>query len=134
MNYLPRIIEDEVSRYLRAIPVVAVLGPRQCGKSTLVKHLLERTEGSVYVDLERPSDAAKLADPEFFFRHHRGKLICIDEIQLRPELFSVMRSVCDETGSPGQFLISGSASHELLQASVRAHRRSSAALMRRWKT
>lgn len=117
MNYLPRIIEDEVSRYLRAIPVVAVLGPRQCGKSTLVKHLLERTEGSVYVDLERPSDAAKLADPEFFFRHHRGKLICIDEIQLRPELFSVMRSVCDETGSPGQFLISGSASHELLQRS-----------------
>ena len=54
--------------------MAAVIGPRQCGKSTLVKHLREDTVQSVYLDLEQPSDLAKLSDPKLFFSRHKDKL------------------------------------------------------------
>lgn len=102
---------------MKEVPVVAVLGPRQCGKSTLIRHLVEKRRDAIFLDLERPSDLAKLADPEFYFSRCRGRLVCIDEIQLRPDLFPVLRAICDETHRAGQFVISGSASHELIQRS-----------------
>ena len=67
MAYIKRRLEESVRRALKRNPVAAVIGPRQCGKSTLVKHLREDTVPSVYLDLERPSDLAKLSDPELFF-------------------------------------------------------------------
>lgn len=97
--------------------MVAVLGPRQCGKSTLIRHLAEKRKNSVFLDLERPSDLAKLADPEFYLSRLRGRLVCIDEIQSRPDLFPVLRALCDENRKAGQFMISGSASHDLIQRS-----------------
>lgn len=118
MKYFRRFLEHELSSSLREAPVVAVLGPRQCGKSTLIRHLLAKRKDSVFLDLERPSDLAKLADPEYFLSRCRGRLVCIDEIQLRPDLFPVLRTLCDETHRAGQFVISGSASHDLVQRSA----------------
>jgi predicted AAA+ superfamily ATPase len=82
--YLPRILESSIRESLKYNPATAVLGPRQCGKSTLVKELLKEKENTLYLDLERPSDLQKLHDPEWFLSTQTGKLICLDEIQRMP--------------------------------------------------
>ena len=115
--YIKRRLEERVRRALERNPVVAVLGPRQCGKSTLVKHLRKEMGSSIYLDLERPSDLAKLSDPELFLSRHRGELVCIDEIQRKRDLFPVIRSLCDEWGDNGHFLVLGSASRDLIRQS-----------------
>ncbi len=112
--YLIRKIEEDVRRSLRNNPVVALIGPRQCGKSTLVKQMLQEMPDSIYLDLERPSDLLKLENAEWFLSTQKGKLICIDEVQRKPELFPLIRSLVDEWNQPGAFLILGSASRELL--------------------
>ncbi|MGV8038954.1 MAG: ATP-binding protein [Thermoanaerobaculaceae bacterium] len=117
LTYLGRVAESEVERRLASSPAVAVLGPRQCGKSTLARQLLQRHPGAIVLDLERPSERARLADPEAFFALHREVLVCLDEVQRVPELFPVLRSVLDERARPGQLLILGSASPELLRQS-----------------
>ena len=117
MKYVRRVLERDLATSLGESPVVAVLGPRQCGKSTLIRHLAEKRKNSVFLDLERPSDLAKLTDPEFYLSRLRGRLVCIDEIQSRPDLFPVLRALCDENRRAGQFMISGSASHDLIQRS-----------------
>jgi len=115
--WLARQLRAAVDDHLAAFPAVAVLGPRQCGKSTLAKDLIRDRQQSIYLDLERPSDLRKLADPELFFDAHREELICLDEIQRVPELFTVLRSVIDSRYRPGQFLILGSASRDLIRQS-----------------
>jgi predicted AAA+ superfamily ATPase len=115
--YLPRILESSIRESLKYNPATAVLGPRQCGKSTLVKELLKEKENTLYLDLERPSDLQKLHDPEWFLSTQTGKLICLDEIQRMPELFPVLRSLIDTTGQKGMYLILGSASRELIRQS-----------------
>ena len=115
--YLSRINEDSVLKALKSNPVVAIIGPRQCGKSTLVKHLLKEYTNSIYLDLERPSDLQKLNDAEWFLTTQKGKLICIDEIQRKPELFPLLRSLVDEWNYNGAFLVLGSASRDLLKQS-----------------
>ena len=107
---------------LKNFPVTAVTGPRQCGKSTLVRQLLEEKptkelKEAVYLDLERPSDLAKLENAEWFLTANKEKLICIDEIQRMPELFPLIRSLVDEWNRNGCFLILGSASRDLLKQS-----------------
>ena len=96
---------------------MALLGPRQCGKSTLAKALLARVPRSTYLDLERPSDLRKLQEPELYFDHHRDDLVCLDEIQRKPELFPLLRSEIDALRRPGRLLILGSASPALLRQS-----------------
>jgi len=115
--YIPRNIEPSILESIGNYPVTAVIGPRQCGKSTLVKHILEQNQDSIYLDLERPSDLRKLDDSEWFLSSQKGKLICIDEIQRKPELFPLLRSLVDEWGGNGNFLILGSASRDLLKQS-----------------
>lgn len=115
--YIPRKIEDSVLKALRNNPVVALTGPRQCGKSTLAKQILTGNAQSIYLDMERPSDIQKLEDAEWFLSSQKGKLICIDEIQRKPELFPLIRSLVDEWGSAASFLILGSASRDLLRQS-----------------
>lgn len=115
--YINRNIESQVLESLKNNPVTAVIGPRQCGKSTLVKHILTQYPQSIYLDLERTSDLRKLDDPEWFLSSQKGKLICIDEVQRKPELFPLMRSLVDEWGVNGSFLILGSASRDLLKQS-----------------
>ena len=107
---------DLISR-LKSSPVVALLGPRQCGKSTLAKAILSKDKSSVYLDLEKPSDLLKLSDPELYLRPHQDHLVCLDEIQRRPDLFPVLRSLVDENRVSGRFLILGSASKDLLRQS-----------------
>jgi len=107
--------ESIILKDLHNFPVVAILGPRQCGKSTLARMLKDKIEGFVYLDLESPSDLRKLDDPELFFEVNQRKTICLDEIQLRPELFPVLRSIVDRTGRKGQVLILGSASQRLIR-------------------
>ena len=115
-GYLDRVCEKQLKKALNSSPAIVLLGPRQCGKSTLVKHLIKETS-SVYLDLQDRLDRNKLAEPEIFFEEHRDKLICLDEIQLFPEFFSVLRSEIDKDRRPGRFILLGSASRELIRQS-----------------
>lgn len=115
-GYIKRAAEEELAQALRRAPATAILGPRQCGKSTLAKHCL-RTADSVYLDLQDRTDRNKLNEPELFFEHHRQQLVCLDEIQRLPEFFSSLRSEIDRDRRPGRFLILGSASRDLINQS-----------------
>jgi len=117
MNYLPRILESRVENRLDNYPVTAIIGPRQAGKSTLAKQVISKYQKSLYLDLERPSDLQKLDDAEWFLESQQDNLICIDEIQRKPGLFPLIRSLVDNKVLNGQFLILGSASRDLLKQS-----------------
>jgi len=112
-----RHLTGTVKRRLKNNPVVAILGPRQCGKTTLAGQIVKKMKQSVYLDLENPSDLAKLDDPLAFFSLHNEDLVCLDEIQRAPELFSILRSIIDERARNGQFLILGSAGPDLIHQS-----------------
>jgi predicted AAA+ superfamily ATPase len=116
-KYINRHQENEILNLLTNFPAVAILGPRQCGKSTLAKHLLINFPSAIFLDLENPEDRQKLAEPELFFSGTGDRLICLDEIQRVPELFPLLRSVIDRSNKNGQFLILGSASRELIRQS-----------------
>jgi predicted AAA+ superfamily ATPase len=117
MKLIDRLLTESIMEGLDNFPVVAITGPRQCGKSTLVKELIKPVRDVIYLDLERPSDIRKLDEPEWFFISQRGKIICLDEIQRKPELFPLIRSLADDWRSNGSFLILGSASPDLLRQS-----------------
>jgi predicted AAA+ superfamily ATPase len=100
---------------LRRGRVVALLGPRQCGKTTLARQFVPA--GSLnYFDLEDPASSARLAQPDTALRPLRG-VVVIDEIQRRPELFSLLRVLADRRPLPARFLILGSASPDLIRRS-----------------
>jgi len=116
--YLHRKIEKSVAESIYNFPVTAVIGPRQCGKSTLVQHIISTIGTDVlYLDLERPSDLLKLENAEWFLSSQKNRLICIDEIQRKPDLFPLIRSLVDEWNKPGCFVVLGSASRDLLRQS-----------------
>jgi uncharacterized protein len=102
---------------LGVFPAVVVLGPRQCGKSTLVKMFADGLTDFVYLDLQNRNDLAKLNEPDLFFQANRNKTICLDEVQLMPDLFSVLRSEIDSNRQNGRFILLGSASRDLIQKS-----------------
>lgn len=115
---LQREKEKEIYDLLKEFPVVGILGPRQCGKTTLAKEIINRNKtASRYIDLENPDEKVQLQNPTMFFEINRSKLICLDEIQLEPELMKVIRSEVDKTNDAGQFLLLGSASPELIKYS-----------------
>jgi predicted AAA+ superfamily ATPase len=116
-TYVPRAIETQLSTKLTHYPAVAILGPRQCGKSTLAKQFIAQYPNSLYLDLERPSHLNMLQDPEAFFELNTDKLLCLDEIQRTPDIFTILRSVIDARASNGQFLLLGSASPDLIKQS-----------------
>jgi len=116
-QYIERALQQEVISCLRDFPAVTILGPRQCGKSTLARNIIRNAGETVYLDLELPSDIQKLSEPELFLHQHTGKLICLDEVQRMPEIFPVLRSVIDSDRSNSHFLILGSASPELIKQS-----------------
>jgi predicted AAA+ superfamily ATPase len=106
---------EELQGLLERHPVVAILGARQVGKTTLARQLAAGFDGPVsFFDLEDPTDLARLAEPMLTLRDARG-MIVIDEVQRRPDLFPVLRVLADRLERSARFLILGSASPELLQ-------------------
>lgn len=116
-GYLPRQAKAALAKALARSPATLLLGPRQCGKSTLARQLLAEQGQGVVLDLQDRSDRAKLHEPELFFEAYRDQLVCLDEIQLLPEFFSLLRSEIDRDRRPGRFLLLGSASGPLLRQS-----------------
>jgi predicted AAA+ superfamily ATPase len=102
-----------VGRALRASPVVALIGPRQCGKTTLARELAAMRR-STYFDLEDPLDVERLAQPKIALGELDG-MVVIDEVQRRPELFPLLRVLADQPRRGRRFLVLGSASPELLR-------------------
>ena len=113
MRYLQRRQTARLRSLLRSFPAVLLVGPRQCGKSTLARHALPEW---THLDLERPADLALFStDPEGFFDvHPRG--VVIDEAQRLPEVFPVLRHVIDRSRGKGRFLLLGSASPALMRS------------------
>jgi predicted AAA+ superfamily ATPase len=104
-----------VGKLLHDYPVVAILGARQVGKTTLALQILERHDGpGERFDLEDPADLARLDDPRLALSGTRG-LVVIDEVQRRPELFPVLRVLADRRPRRARFLVLGSGSPDLLQ-------------------
>ncbi len=108
---------DVVEMNRKVFPVTAILGPRQCGKSTLVKMISGKIDSLVYLDLQNIEDVNKLSDTRLFFRNNDNAVICLDEIQQMPELFNDLRSIIDSNRQKGRFIILGSASPQLIQSS-----------------
>ena len=100
---------------LRRSRVVALLGPRQCGKTTLARQFVPPYSVN-YFDLEDPQSLARLSQPDLALRPLKT-LVVIDEIQRRPDLFPVLRVLADRSRPPARFLILGSASTDLLRQS-----------------
>src|ERR1700674_5610497 len=104
---------NAVSTALQRSPVTALLGPRQCGKTTLARMLAQGQE-THYFDLESPADRQRLQNPELLLGSLSG-LVVMDEIQLLPELFSVLRVLVDRPGHTARYLILGSASLQIIK-------------------
>ena len=101
---------------LERSPVVALLGPRQCGKTTLARRLAEERPCEVF-DLEHPVDSRRLESPLLTLAGLRGTVV-LDEIQRRPELFEVLRVLADRPGVPARFVVLGSASPDLVRGAA----------------
>lgn len=113
-----RELTGTVETCLQTFPAIGILGPRQVGKTTLVKTLLAHAQKEVvYLDLEYFADQRRLQEPDLFFQANQDKLIVLDEIQRMPELFPLLRSMIDQHRVPGRFILLGSASPDLLRNS-----------------
>ena len=117
-----RILQKSLTNALNTMPVVALLGPRQVGKTTLALEFAKSTrKKTAYLDLELDTDQAKLSDPEAYLRRFSNTLLIIDEIQRQPEIFRLLRGLVDARKrageKTGQFLLLGSASRDLIQHS-----------------
>ena len=108
-------LQNRVRSGLKSSPAVVLLGPRQCGKTTLARRLADKSTSN-YFDLENPVDLARLSEPMTALEPLRG-LIVIDEVQRHPDLFPVLRGLLDRKPARARFLILGSASPELLRQS-----------------
>ena len=109
---------NEIGILLKQFPVVAIIRPRQCGKTTLTKmEVLKLKKTGLYFDLESPKDSSKFYDAEYFLESISSEVECIviDEVQRMPELFSILRSLVDKNKQKGKYVLLGSASPELVK-------------------
>lgn len=117
---IPRRLITALTSALAEVPAVALLGPRQVGKTTLALKLAKK-QPAVYLDLESEADRTKLSEPELYLAQHADKLVILDEIQRTPQLFRRLRGLIDAGRRHGQgkgrFLMLGSASIDLLKQS-----------------
>jgi hypothetical protein len=117
---IPRIVSGQIVEALDRQAAVAIIGPRQVGKTTLALEIAQNRK-SLYLDLESLSDRNKLSDPEFFLKSYEDTLVILDEIHRVPELFQSLRGLIDQGRrrgkKVGRFLILGSASIDLLRQS-----------------
>ena len=111
-----RLHSDYVEKLMKQFPVVALLGPRQCGKTTLAKQFKKgNKKTTVYFDLESPADFQKFYDPQLFLTELENDCVIIDEVQRMPELFALLRHLVDSKKKVGRFLLLGSASPEMIK-------------------
>ncbi|WP_150295576.1 ATP-binding protein [Sphingobium estronivorans] len=117
---IERHIKLELIERLGGVPAVALLGPRQVGKTTLAQEVGE-FQPSIYLDLESDADRAKLTEPELYLEAHEDKLVILDEVHRLPGLFQILRGLIDRGRRKGlrtgRFLLLGSASIDLLAQS-----------------
>ena len=120
-SMIQRHLRNRLLESLASAPAVALLGPRQVGKTTLALEIGE-TRPSIYLDLESNVDRAKLSDPEAYLSAHESELVILDEVHRAPELFQQLRGLIDQGRrrgrTTGRFLLLGSASLDLADARV----------------
>ena len=107
---------EELQNLLAEYPAVALIGPRQVGKTTLALEIGERMD-SVYLDLESPADRERLSDPELYLAGHEKRLVIVDEVHRAPRLLQSLRDLIDHGRGTGRFLLLGSDSIDLLRRS-----------------
>lgn len=114
--YLSRAAEKDITRLADQFPAVAIVGPRQVGKTSLARHLAALwPQPSVYLDLENPADLNKLNDPGLFLEPLQQQTVILDEVQRVPALFPVLRGLIDRYRVPKRFILLGSASPDLIR-------------------
>lgn len=115
---IKRLLIPDILKRLDSFPITGIIGSRQVGKTTLAKQIIPLIAKEViYLDLESISDYQKLDNPELYLDQHYEKCVIIDEVQNKPDLFPVLRSIIDRDRKPGRFIILGSASPEMLRQS-----------------
>lgn len=113
---IERFLEKKILRDLAWSPIVGLVGSRQVGKTTLVKHLQTvMAKPSLYLDLELQEDWYKLNDAQSYLAGHADECVIIDEIQVRPELFALLRGLTDQQREPARFVLLGSASPHIVK-------------------
>jgi predicted AAA+ superfamily ATPase len=120
---IKRKVQSKVREQLEQFPAVALLGPRQVGKTTLALALADELgEQALYLDLELPSHRARISEPELYLQQHEDRLVILDEIHRLPGIFETLRGLIDQRRRQGrrsrQFLLLGSASIDLLKQSA----------------
>ena len=115
---ISRFVTSELLESLEYFPVLGITGPRQVGKTTLSREIAKVIEKeTIYIDLENPDDISKLSEPTLYLRDNSDSCIIIDEVQRMPGLFPVLRSLIDEHRVPARFILTGSASPNLIRDS-----------------
>jgi hypothetical protein len=113
---IERLLSKKILRELTWSPIVGLVGSRQVGKTTLVKSLMPKiAKPTLYLDLELQEDWFKLEDAQSYLTGHAGKCVIIDEIQVRPELFALLRALTDQQRDPARFVLLGSASPHIVK-------------------
>lgn len=116
MKYLPREAEGVILQLVSNNPAVVLVGPRQVGKTSLVKHLSDKLPNqTIYLDLENVDDFNKLTNPSLFLSNFKDHTVILDEVQRYPSLFPLLRSLIDQYRTAGRFILLGSASPELIR-------------------
>jgi predicted AAA+ superfamily ATPase len=114
--FVSRLAETEILKLSTYFPAVALVGPRQVGKTSLVQNLRKKLPSpSLYLDLENPSDLIKLSDPSLFLETYSDHTVILDEVQKLPSLFPELRGIIDRNRKPGRFILLGSASPDLIR-------------------
>jgi len=115
---IERKIAAEIAKSMHYFPAIGIIGPRQVGKTTLAKALQKQLEKpSIYLDLELDEDIVRLQNAQSYLQSHQDKCVIIDEIQLMPRLFPLLRALIDQARVPARFLILGSASPVIIRQS-----------------
>lgn len=113
---IERLITQKVLRDLTWSPILGLVGPRQVGKTTLARYLQTQiSKPTIYLDLELKEDWFKLEDAQSYLKGHENKCVVIDEVQIRPELFALLRALTDQKREPSRFILLGSASPHIVK-------------------
>jgi uncharacterized protein len=116
LQYLPRLAEKSVTHLWHNYPAVALVGPRQVGKTSLAKHIAQTlNRKTIYLDLENPADFNKFNDPLLYLDPLQDHTVILDEVQRVPTLFPILRGVIDKHRINGRFILLGSASPDLIR-------------------